>query len=283
MRAPADGGGTVAIVAGSGQLPVLLARSLEQRGQEFRLLALRGFAEASLAARADAVVDLLDVRGTATWLDRWQPSGVALVGGVSRPKPSAVLSAFAAFRNRRELGRLLGQGDDGLLRAVLGLFEEHGHRIVGVRDLAPDLLSPAGTHSRRAPSDGDRRSIEVGLRAIQVLSPFDVGQAVAVSDERVLGVEGPEGTDRLLRRVAGFRRPWSRVRIKAGGVLVKAAKAGQDLRIDLPAVGPRTVIEAKRAGLDGVAVGAGASLILDLPGTVALADRLGLFLVGAES
>lgn len=280
MTAQPDG--PVAIVAGSGQLPGLLARSLERRGRPYRLLALRGFAEAGLAARADAVVDLLDVRGTASWLERWGPSGVALVGGVARPKPSAVLNAFAAFRNRRELGRLLGQGDDQLLRAVLRLFEEHGHLVVGLRDLAPDLLAPVGVHSRRAPDESDRRSIDVGLAAIAALSPFDVGQAVAVSDQRILAIEGPEGTDRMLHRVQGFRRLWSRVRVKAGGVLVKAPKEGQDLRIDLPAIGARTMVEAKRAGLDGVAVGSGASLILDLEATAAAADRLGLFLVGVE-
>lgn len=278
----AAGEEALAIVAGSGQLPVLLARSLETRGRAFRLLALRGFADGALAARADAVADLLDVQGILDRLGRWRPSGVALVGGVARPRPSAVLGAYAAYRNRRELGRLLGQGDDQLLRAVLGLLEEHGHRITGVLDLAPDLLAPGGVHSRRAPAPLDRRAIEVGLRAIEALSPFDVGQAVVVSGERVLGVEGPEGTDRLLRRVAGFRRPWSRVRVRDGGVLVKAPKLGQDLRVDLPAVGPRTVVEAHRAGLAGVAVGAGASLILDLPATAAAADRLGLFLVGVE-
>lgn len=283
LRGDEPGSGVVAIVAGSGQLPTLLARSLEQRGRAFRLLALRGFADRALQARADAVVDLLDVRGATAQLDRWQPSGVTLVGGVSRPGPSAVLNAFEAFRNRHELGRLLGQGDDQLLRAVLGLLEEHGHRVVGVHDLAPDLLAPAGIHSQRAPTAADRRAIEVGLRALAALSPFDVGQAVVVSEERVLGVEGPEGTDRLLARVRGFRRGWSRVRVKAGGVLVKAAKASQDLRIDLPAIGARTMVEASRAGLDGVAIGAGASLILDLPGTAAMADRLGLFLVGAEA
>jgi hypothetical protein len=109
-----------------------------------------------------------------------------------------------------------------------------------------------------------------------------MGQACVVAGERILAIEGPEGTDSMLDRVRSFRRPFSRIRVDPGGVLVKTAKRGQDLRVDLPAIGPRTMANVRRAGLKGVAIGSGVTLILDQEETIATADRLGLFLAAVE-
>lgn len=276
-------GGPVAIVAGSGRLPDLLSARLQAHGVEHRILALRGFAGSSVRRRAQASVDLLDVKRTLGTLDTWAPSAVALVGGVQRPNPAAVLGALAAFRNRHELADLLARGDDHLLRGVIGLFEERGHAVAGLQDLAPELLARAGVLGRVSPRDGASRSIAIGFDVLDRLSPFDIGQAVVVAGRRVLGVEGPEGTDRMLARVrpsrlAGlFAGP-----ARTGPILVKTAKKGQDLRVDLPAIGPRTLERAARAGLEGVAIGASCTLVIDEPETVAAADRLGLFLVALD-
>jgi DUF1009 family protein len=110
-----------------------------------------------------------------------------------------------------------------------------------------------------------------------------MGQGVVVAGERIMAVEGPEGTDRMLARVQGRRRFWSFRRPDAVGVLVKMPKRGQDLRIDLPAIGPRTFVRAAKAGLRGVAVASGVTLILDREETVRTADRLGLFLLGVDA
>jgi DUF1009 family protein len=278
----APGIGPVVILAGSGRLPSLLADCLRRRGQEHRTLAFRGFAAAATRSRADAVVDLLDVRGTMERLAGWGPSAVALAGAVQRPQVSAFLNAFSAFRNRRELAELIERGDDQLLRAAVGLIEEQGHRIVGVHDLAPELLARAGPLGAVRPDAENERAVEIGFAVLADLAPYDIGQAVIVSGERVLALEGPEGTDRMLARARSFRRLWARSRIPPGGALVKAAKHGQDLRIDLPAIGPRTVANAHRAGLRGIAVAAGTTLVLDEEEVAREADRLGLFILGVE-
>jgi UDP-2,3-diacylglucosamine hydrolase len=123
----------------------------------------------------------------------------------------------------------------------------------------------------------------VGLDLLASLSAFDIGQAVIVARKHVLAIEGPEGTDRMLRRVRGLRRSWLGMRRrKEGGVLIKAAKRGQDLRVDMPTIGPRTVFEAARAGLSGIAVGAGSTLVLEQEEALRTADRLGLFLVAVD-
>lgn len=273
------GSGPVVIIAGSGDLPLRLADRLVGAGRECRILALRGFASRALRARADAAVGLLDARGALACLERWNPACVTLAGGLRRPDLGAVLDAYSAFRSRDELSRLLARGDDNLLRGALGLLEERGFQLAGIPDLAPELLAPAGPLGARAPGDAAASSIPLGLSLLATLSPFDIGQSVVVSGRRVLAVEGPEGTDRMIARVRRLdggllSRP------VGGGVLVKAPKAGQDLRIDLPAIGPRTVANAAKAGLSGIAIASGLTIVVDQAETVRAADRLGLFVYG---
>ena len=282
MRA-AEPEGTLVLVAGAGRLPDLVAGSLERAGREFKVLALRGFTGRALRARADATVDLLDIAGTLAVLARWAPARVVPAGGVARPNPAALLNAGAALRNREALRAIAGGGDDRLLRAAVALLEENGHSVLGVHEVAPDLLSPAGLLGRHRPDAEAARAIETGNGLLAALSRFDMGQAAVVASERVLAVEGPEGTDRMLARARGLnRRPFGHGRPAAGTVLVKRAKRGQDLRIDLPAIGPRTVRNAAAAGCTGLAVEAGRTLLIDRAETVAEADRRGLFLVGLE-
>jgi DUF1009 family protein len=273
--------GTLVLIAGAGRLPELVAESLNRTHRPFRLIALRGFTDRSLRARADATVDLLDLAAILKLLRRWGPAVMVPAGGVSRPSPAALLNAGAALRNRETLRAIAGGGDDRLLRAALALVEEEGHRVLGVHEAAPDLLCPEGRLGRLGPDTDADASIRTGRGVLDALSPYDFGQAVAVSGERVIAVEGPEGTDRMLARARALgRKPFGRGRALPATVLVKAPKLGQDLRIDLPAIGPRTVRNAAAAGCVGLALEAGGTLVIDRVATAAEADRLGLFLIG---
>jgi DUF1009 family protein len=275
--------GPVAILAGSGQLPIQLVHHLERTGQDCRVLAFRGFVSADLRRRADANVDLLDLKSIMRRLEEWQPRSVALVGAVRRPGFSALLGAYSLLRNRQEVREVIARGDDQVLRGAVRLLEERGYKVVGAHELAPELVAPLSMSGQHRPTDEDSRAISVGLDLLRSLSAFDIGQATIVAREHVLAVEGPEGTDRMLGRVAAMRQSLFGFRKRRdGGVLIKAAKSGQDLRVDMPAIGPRTIIEAARAGLSGIAVGAGSTLVLDQDKTLALADRLGVFLVAVE-
>lgn len=277
-------GGPVVVVAGAGALPARVLAALDAERRPCRVLALAGFADASLRRRADRVASLLDVSGILAQLAEWRPSAVTLAGGVARPSPGALANGVAAWRNRAQLAEIFARGDDHLLRSVVALLEEQGHRVVGVHELAPDLLAPAGVLGAVRPGPEHARAIATGFACLGALSPFDVGQACVAADGRILAIEGPEGTDRMLARVAALARglPLIGRRKPSGGVLCKAAKAGQDLRVDLAASGPRTVANAARAGLAGLALGAGATLAIDRPAMIAEADRLGLFLVGVD-
>jgi DUF1009 family protein len=276
--------GALVLIAGAGRLPELVAESLRRTHRPFRVIALRGFTGRTLAASADATVDLLDLAATLKLLRRWGPALVVPAGGVSRPSPAAILNAGAALRNREALRAIAGGGDDRLLRAALALVEEEGHRVLGVHEAAPDLLCPEGAIGRRVPDAEASVSIRTGRAVLSALSPYDLGQATVVAGDRVLAVEGPEGTDRMLARARALgRRPFGLGRPLPATVLVKAPKAGQDLRVDLPAVGPRTIRNAARAGCVGLALEAGGTLVIDREATAAEADRLGLFVIGYGS
>ncbi|RDI56703.1 LpxI family protein [Microvirga subterranea] len=275
--------GPIAIIAGSGQLPIQLVKHLEETGQNYRVLAFRGFAAPELRRHAHATADLLDLKTIMGVLEGWRPRAVSLVGAVRRPGFSALLGAYSLLRNMQEVKEVIARGDDQVLRGAVMLLEERGHRVVGAHELAPGLVAPPTLTGKLDPQEDDRQAISVGLDLLHSLSAFDIGQAAIVAREHVLAVEGPEGTDGMLRRVKGLRQSWFGLRRrKEGGVLIKAAKRGQDLRVDMPTIGPRTVVEAAQAGLSGVAIGAGSTLVLDQEKSLATADRLGLFLVAVD-
>jgi UDP-2,3-diacylglucosamine hydrolase len=275
--------GPIAILAGAGQLPIQLLSHLERTGQDVRVLAFRGFAEADLQRRAHATVDLLDLKTIMSTLEGWRPQAVSLVGAVRRPGFSALLSAYSLLRNMHEVREVIARGDDQVLRGAVMLLEERGHRVVGAHELAPDLVASRALTGSRQPGGDDHEAIAFGLELLASLSDFDIGQGAVVDRRHVLAIEGPEGTDRMIRRVRSLRQSWFDLcRREEGGVLIKAAKRGQDLRVDMPTIGPRTVREAARAGLAGIAIGAGSTFVLEQEETLHIADRLGLFLVAVD-
>ncbi len=174
-------------------------------------------------------------------------------------------------------------GDDHLLSGIARMFEREGFQLIGAHVVAPDILMPEGALGSAQPSERDRDDIALGFDYLKATGPFDVGQAVVVAGRRVLAVEAAEGTDEMLQRVAEMRKN-GRVSAPAGtGVLVKAPKPGQDTRFDLPAIGPRTVDGVVRAGLAGMAVAAGSSIVAEPEKLVAAADRAKVFVIGAPA
>ena len=180
---------------------------------------------------------------------------------------------WAAFRG----------GDDHLLSGIGRILEQDGFRMVGIHDVAPDLLMPEGCLTRTAPDPNAAGDIARGREVLAALSPFDIGQAAVVIDGHVVGVEDIEGTDGLLARVARLRKE-GRIRAKTmRGVLVKAPKRGQDLRFDLPTIGSRTIEGAAAAGLAGIAIIAGNTVVADPQVMIEAADAAGLFVTGLSA
>jgi DUF1009 family protein len=155
--------------------------------------------------------------------------------------------------------------------------------MVGIKDIASDLLMPEGCLTRAAPDPDASADIALAREVLAALGPFDIGQAAVVIDRHVVGVEDVEGTDGLLARIASLREK-GRIRApEKHGVLVKAPKRGQDLRFDLPTIGPRTIEGAANAKLAGIAVVAGNTLVAEPQALIDKADAGGLFVMGVPA
>jgi DUF1009 family protein len=207
---------------------------------------------------------------------------VVFIGSMVRP---AIWQLRPDFKTLRLLPRVFGiyrGGDDYLLKGVAAIFEEHGFHLLGAHAVAPEILMPEGALGRERPSERDHADIAKGLALLNASSPFDVGQAVVVADARVLAIEAAEGTDSMLARIAELRQS-GRIAVASGrGVLVKAAKRDQDRRLDLPSIGPQTIEGAARAGLAGIAVVAGSTIVAEPERIGATADRARLFVLGVR-
>jgi DUF1009 family protein len=272
------------IVSGSGALPFAVADSLLARGRMPVLLGIRGFCDPERITRYRHHWVALGQLGRLTRLLRAERCrDVMFIGGLVRPALSEIRLDFGTLRVTPRILAAFRGGDNHLLTGIGRIMEMHGFRMVGVKDVAPDLLVPEGVLTRTEPDDSAKADIGKGLGLLRALSPFDVGQAVVVIDGNVVAVEDIEGTDALLARVARLRSE-GRVKSKAGrGVLIKAPKTDQDLRFDLPTFGPRTVEGAVAAELGGIAIVAGHTLMAEPEKVVAAADRARLFLIGRSA
>ena len=178
-----------------------------------------------------------------------------------------------------EVARLVfSGGDDGVLRIVVRFFEAKGFTVVSPADVVPSLTVRAGSLTAAAPTPDDMADILLGSSVVKALGAYDIGQAVIVCDGELLAVEAAEGTDRMLARVAQSRA--AREASNPRGVLVKRPKPGQEMRIDLPAIGPATVTRAAAAGLAGIAVLAGQSLAAQRLQLLANARAANVFVYG---
>jgi UDP-2,3-diacylglucosamine hydrolase len=273
----------VAIIAGAGQYPRLLAASLRAKGVEPFIVALLGAGDAAdfngFDARAGGLGQL---GGFVKDCETRNITDMVMLGALQRPQLKDIKPDFGWIRHLPALRRAFIGGDDHLLRGILRIFEEIGFRVWGPLDLAPELAAAAGTMSKQSPSSAARGDIAAGLAVLAALGPHDIGQAVVSADGRVVAVEGIEGTAGLLQRLAAMRANGRFRMAKGSGVLIKAAKPGQEMRVDLPAIGEQTLEDAAAAGLAGIAVAAGQVLIGDRAAMTAQANRLGLFLEGVR-
>jgi len=264
------------ILAGRGEVPRRLIDGCLASGRDFFVIAFSGeTAPATVAGIAHAWVDVAQVGRTVELLRAAGCTEVCLIGPVGRPD-------FARLRpdwhGLRLLPRLVAAarrgGDDALLSTVVGYLEEQGFRVVGAEEVQGDLTVGPGPLGRVAADAEAAADIRRAIAVIDALGALDVGQAAVVRAGQVLAVEAAEGTDAMLARCVAFRAA------HPAGVLVKMTKPGQERRADLPTVGLPTVEGAIAAGLAGIAVEAGGTLVLHRDAAVATADAAGLFIVG---
>ncbi|MEM9342636.1 MAG: UDP-2,3-diacylglucosamine diphosphatase LpxI [Pseudomonadota bacterium] len=256
----------LALIAGEGALPTAIHQAVD----DVLVCEMKGFP----SGLPDPLV--FEVERLGSFLRDLRKRGVTEVcfaGAVRRPKVDMKRIDLRTAPLVPRVMKAMGQGDDGLLRVVIGLFEEQGMAVRGAHELVPSLLPEAGILTEAQPGERDESDADRAAEVQAALAAADVGQACVVAKGQALAVETLGGTDWMLRTLAQGRPEGP-----DGGVLYKAPKAGQDRRIDLPVVGPGTVQGASDAGLSGIVIEAGGVMVLEREATVAAADAKGLFL-----
>ncbi len=276
-------GEPLAIICGGGSFPGAVADAVARAGRRPVMFGIKGWADANVIERYAHHWIAIGQAGRFFRLAQAEKCReVLFIGTVLRPPITQLRLDWQTIKLMPRVIRFFRGGDDKLLTGVAGVAESGGLRVVGVKDVAPEIFVPEGVLGRFAPAERDNADIARALRLIAALGPFDVGQAAIVADNNVLAVEAAEGTDNMLKRIAELRGQGRVTSPRGVGVLVKAPKPGQDRRFDLPSIGPRTIENVARAGLAGIAVAAGSTMIAEPAEVTAAADRERIFFVGVR-
>ena len=265
------------ILAGDGNLPIDLIKACVENKRPFFVIALSGFGDVHKLKAAGAK-DICDIRVGAAGkilktLGEKNVEEVVIAGKVIRPslkdiRPDLKAAKIIAKVTTKALG------DDGLLGLIVSEVEKEGFKIVGAHDVLDTLICGEGLLGKKKPDAQAQIDIRRGFEVAKVLGGLDVGQSVIVQQGIVLGVEGIEGTDALIKRCAALHKKGD------GGVLIKCKKPTQDTRIDLPTIGVETVEVAAASNLRGIAIEAGGTIFLEKEQAIKKANELGIFLIG---
>jgi DUF1009 family protein len=260
----------LALIAGTGALPGEVVSHLADRPV---ICAMEGFTPDSVTA--DIVFPLEKLGSFIANLKALGVTEICMAGAVRRPviDPSRIDAATMPLVP--VLQQALMSGDDGALRAVIGIFEESGLTVRAAHEIAPTLLPQLGCLTDAQPSDADLADADRAASILRAMGAADIGQACAVSKGQALAVESIYGTDWMLQSLT--QRPDA-----GGGVLFKAPKPDQDRRADLPTIGPGTMSGAVAAGLAGIFIEKGGVIVLQQEQVVEECNRLGLFLYVRE-
>lgn len=278
----ADAGGAgdpLVILAAGGALPVEVAEAAVAGGRRLLVIALEGAADPRLETFPHAYVKFGQIGRIESLIAGHGGSDLVLVGTVSqRPDYSSIGLDFGALRYLPRLIKAMVGGDDTVLGNFIKAFEERGLRVVGPHEVAPELVARPGHVAGPPPSPAMLAEAGLAFAAVRAIGDLDIGQGAVAVGGRVVALEAAEGTDAMIARV-GELRAAGRVKWQGrAGVFAKRAKPKQDLRVDMPVIGPQTVERVAAAGLAGIVIEAGKVMIAERGKAAATADRTGTFI-----
>ncbi len=274
----------VGILAGGGALPLSVARAIEADGGAVHIVGIRGEAAHDIEDYSHSWCYWGGIGAMLRQLKNARCRELVIAGTVRRPDLKSIRPDFGLLQNIPTVWSLLRGGDDSVLSKVVRFFEAHGFQVRGAHEFAPHLLPPPGPLGAVHPAPAHLAAIDRGAQLLEALGPFDLGQAVLASPHRIIAVEGAGGTDAMIRSAmvaAAKHEDDEPGRFELSqAVLVKLPKPGQELRVDMPAIGPATVALANSAGLAGIAIAAGRSLVLERDELLRQADGAQIFVTG---
>jgi len=265
------------VIAGGGALPVRIVAEREALGEPFHLIRIQGSADEALAEKPGEDCGLGEAGKILRQLRDAECDAVCFAGIVRRPDFSSLKVDWRGAALMPKIIAAAARGDGAILNVVVETLEAENFLVVGADEAVGGLTAPHGAIGSLAPSPQDMDDIAKAAALIYAIGPYDVGQAAVVDRGHVLAIEAAEGTDLMLDRCRALPGAPER---KKTGVLVKRPKPGQELRIDLPVIGPETVRRAHAAGLCGIAVEATLALIMSRDEMIALANEQNIFVYG---
>lgn len=264
----------LAILAGQGWLPAAIANECQQQDIPYVVVGFSGQTPADLLASHPHQQTRLGAVGqTFALLKAENVSHVVMAGGMQRPPLTSLRPDKQGLKILGQLAKR-GSGDNSLLSLLVAAIEEQGFSVIGAHEVLGDVLMPEGILSKTHPTLEQCADLKQAFTIAKEIGRLDIGQAVVVQGGQVLAVESIAGTKLLLSSVKGYAN---------NAVLVKAAKPGQEQRVDLPAIGPETVLQAAEAGIAVIAGEAEKSLLLQGPEAVKLANQHGICLLGISA
>jgi len=274
--------GRLGLIAGGGALPLAIAARCEAEERPVFVVRLTSFADPHLIRYPGLEAGIAEIGKVLAALKAAGCTSVCFAGTVSRPDFKALKPDLKGAMVLPGIIAAATKGDDALLRKILSVFEHEGYAIEGADDILGGETLPAGALSQVTPTEAQLSDLRKALHVAEKAGELDIGQGAVVCDGLVLAVEAQEGTDAMLGRVAGLPADLRGTTGNLKGALGKAPKPIQDLRVDMPVMGARTIEMAAAAGLAGVGGVAGKLILIDQAAIIETADRLGLFVWGED-
>jgi DUF1009 family protein len=269
-------GKTLGLIAGNGMMPVEIIRHCNKHNIPIFVVGLETFATEEQLSEAPHIFAKIGEAGKMMKaLKEHNVRDIVLAGGIKRPSFKELIPDWEGIKIVAKLA-MKSMSDDNLFRAVMDEIENRGFKVVGIEEVVPEMLFQEGIYGKVKPSKEDMSDIERGWTVAKAIGAVDVGQAVVVQEGLVLAMEAIEGTDMVLSRASQLRKPGK------APVMVKVLKPGQDMRVDLPAIGLQTMDLFIKYGIGGIAVEAGGILLIEKDAVIKKADENGIFIIGLK-
>jgi len=263
----------IGLIAGGGNLPDKIISYCIKTGRDIFVIAINDSRPENLEKVPHANLSIGSVGKAIKKLKDENIEEIAFAGGLKRPDFKSLRPDAGGIRLLSQISKAKLIGDSSLLNIIIKFFEKSGFKVIGADDVLGNLVINKGCLTNLEPDEKAMRDIALGADTARRIGDMDIGQGVVIQDGVIIGVEAIEGTDKLIERCAELKK-------SKGGVLVKMKKPSQDSRIDLPTIGVKTIENANKAGLNGVAIESGSTIVLDRQKVIELADSYNMFVVG---
>ncbi len=266
----------IGIIAGAGSLPAEVVESCIRQNKKVFVLRLEeeNKNDDILEKVPNQIVNIASVGKSIKLLNQHQVKEILFIGHISRPKWSALRPDATGLKLLAKVVGAKTKGDDSLLTIVMKFFEEYDFKILGIKDVAPNILASKGNLTTILPDKDDFDDIDIGVKALNVMGVLDIGQSIIVQNKVIIGIEAMEGTDNLIKRCKDL------IHQDYKGILVKLKKTGQDNRIDLPTIGPITIENAYNSRLKGIVIQSENTIIANKELVIKKANEYKIFVIG---